>query len=191
MLQRSHVLVCVTRIWLRVKLVTGLQCHVYRHQAVVLFLYSERLPLCFCTKTPSRMCESMSIDYCYCPNQSCDWQRLHAQLRHYCLHQTCRQLFHTLCKSHSCLSDVQLGTIRTKNLINNSCLLVSQDSVLRVTQDLSESPGWSEKGLDVYGFQYPLDSFTWSFQVCESEGSKPFSFCMVKLDVVFGDDQSE
>ena len=47
-----------------------------RHQAVVLFLYSEHLPLVYVPRLhcTSRMCESMSIDYCgVVPNQFCGW----------------------------------------------------------------------------------------------------------------------
>ena len=39
----AHLVVCQTYDWIAV---SG------RHQAVVLFLYSEHLPLCVCAKTP-------------------------------------------------------------------------------------------------------------------------------------------
>ena len=58
--------------------------------------------------------------------------------------------FNTLCKSSSCLPDVWLGTIRTRNLVNNSCLLVSWDRVLRVKQDLSTSVFRKSTHIDWY-----------------------------------------
>ena len=55
----THLVVCQICDWITV---SG------RHQAVVLFFYSEHLPLCvyMCQDfiVQSRMCDSMSIDHC-------------------------------------------------------------------------------------------------------------------------------
>ena len=50
----THLVVCQTCDWIAV---SG------RHQAVVLFLYSEHLPLCVCAKTPRLVIIKTIIDW--------------------------------------------------------------------------------------------------------------------------------
>ena len=91
----THLVVCQTCDWIAV---SG------RHQAVVLFLYSEHLPLCVCAKTPlyikhvwKKACWSITVVL----SQSILWLveitgSTIAQLRHYCLHQMCEHIFDVL-----------------------------------------------------------------------------------------------
>ena len=85
--------------------------------------------------------------------------------------------FHTMCKSSSCLSNVRLGTIRTRNLVNNSaCWWAGTGSLgrhkicLRILV-LTISKVRMFKGSST--LQIASDG---PFRVWESEGSKPFCF---------------
>ena len=93
------------------------------------------MPRLHCT---SRMCFRMSIDYCgVVPINYVVGNLVEVTCSAKALLFTSNVWTVLWCSFTCCATCVRLVTIRTRNLVNYSCLLVSWDMVLRVTKDLS------------------------------------------------------